>query len=288
MIFFSWFPPTVQKQKNKLPLIVCACVCVCLTCVYFSLLKGADIFVQRYGVWDQTTPSNSFFTSERKYYICKWPCECDGGDGGSTIMCCLQKQVADFLNVHFSWHEQMRLIERGSTAANAGRAFVALQSFGSQRGTQSAWSALVRAVLWQVFLTSSQKAKTSIMWANYEQIINSGRKDSRLRWDGEEKAFGNTQIYEFFHCCIHMCFWLHRPYLLPFIHFNDSALLVSRVWWILATGRKTGNVWSTGTWWDNDWCGWAHIHVPGPILSAVAGLSERSRMKDVRKRFQQR
>lgn len=46
-------------------------------------------------------------------------------------------------------------------------------------------------------LASSQKAKTSIMWANYEQIINSGSKDSRSRWNGQEKAFGNTQIYEF-------------------------------------------------------------------------------------------
>lgn len=132
------------------------------------------------------------------------------------------------------------------------------------------------ASLFNELTKGKNKYNVSQLWTNHKQ--RQQRLPFAMRRGGEGFwKYTNIWICSLRndYCCIHVCFWLHRPYLLPFIHFNDSALLISRVWWIMVTGRKTGNVWSTGTWWNNDWCGWSHIHVPGPIPSAVAGLWEK-------------
>lgn len=114
-----WVRVLMQWSCSKFPVgsslsaVHCAGKGVSLKCLgihdfdfFFLPLKHAWQHFQR---WNFTFLYNlfqivpNFFTSlwEEICYTCKWPCKCEMANGGeSTIICCLQKQVADFLNMH--------------------------------------------------------------------------------------------------------------------------------------------------------------------------------------------
>lgn len=278
MLFF-WFPPTVQNQTNKLPLIVCVCVCV------WPMYTFLSSKVQ--------TPNNSLF------HFCLRGNAISVNGRASVVVVMVKAQLCVAFKDRLLFKRAL-LLTRADAANWTGidcckcwaSVYCITEFRESKRNSvcmKCSCASSSLASLFNELTKGKNKYNVSQLRTNHKQWQQwfpfAMRRGGEDFWKYKNIWICSLQKD---YCCIHVCFWLCRPYLLPFIHFNDSALLISRVWWIMATGRKTGNVWSTGTWWNNDWCGWSHIHVPGPTPSAVACLSERSRMKGVRKRVQQR